>query len=320
MSDQVIPESLINRVRKLLALAANNPSQAEADSATAKAQALMAEYNIEMSSVGEEAPKTADATREKRTTEIQASHEWQISLMAALAKNNFCHHWVTARRARREDGTGKERMRTKHNLIGRQANVAVVIEMYRYLVGTMDRLSAEAGYTDGRDRSTRSWYQGCVDRLTSRLDDQRRASEAESRARRADPARGSGTDLVLSDVYSSEEDLNNDLMHDYPPGTTAARSRESEARMEVLRAQWAAERAVSGPVVVARAEPPKPLTEKQRAKEEAKEQRWQDAYYRRQQKEAAKTDNHAYSSGSSAGRGIGLDKQVGADGPKKAIK
>lgn len=41
-------EQLMNKVNKLLALAGNNPSQAEANAAFAKAQKLIAEYNLNM--------------------------------------------------------------------------------------------------------------------------------------------------------------------------------------------------------------------------------------------------------------------------------
>ena len=41
-------EQLMNKVNKLLALAGNNPSQSEANAAFAKAQKLIAEYNLNM--------------------------------------------------------------------------------------------------------------------------------------------------------------------------------------------------------------------------------------------------------------------------------
>ena len=40
-------EAIAEKIRKLLALASNNPSQAESASALAKAQALMTEHKIE---------------------------------------------------------------------------------------------------------------------------------------------------------------------------------------------------------------------------------------------------------------------------------
>lgn len=42
-------DTIINKIKKLLALAGNNPSEQEAQAAYAKAQALMAQYSIELS-------------------------------------------------------------------------------------------------------------------------------------------------------------------------------------------------------------------------------------------------------------------------------
>ena len=44
----------MEKVNKLLALAGNNPSEAEANAADAKAQKLIAEYNLDMSEFSDE--------------------------------------------------------------------------------------------------------------------------------------------------------------------------------------------------------------------------------------------------------------------------
>lgn len=54
MSNTVNKEKLMEKVKKLLALAGNNPSQDEANAAYLKAQKLIAEYNLNMSECGEE--------------------------------------------------------------------------------------------------------------------------------------------------------------------------------------------------------------------------------------------------------------------------
>jgi hypothetical protein len=303
---QSIPESVVSRVRKLLALAGNNSNENEAQAAAAKAQAILAEYNLEISQIGDAEP-SADATREKDVGSVAATADWQVTLMAALAEANFCLHWTTETLARRMDGTGKLRMRRRHSLIGRQVNIIVVKEMYTYLLQAMERLCP---YGDRRDRSTRSWYQGCSDRLRSRLQEQRAASEAESRKRRGETPRGSGTDLVLSDVYSSEEDLNNDLRYGYAPGTTAAHRAERDARWAAQRASYEAELAARHSTNPVAPEAKKQESERERLKREARDRRWYESYQRRQAREEAKVDRWAYNQGSSTGRDIGLDRQV----------
>lgn len=313
MSDQAVPAGVVARIRKLLALANNNSNEHEASAAVAKAQAIMAEFNITTSETGE----TSETTREKAETDLSVSKPWHEDLMAAIAKNNFCAHWVESGISRRFDGTGSLKMRRRHMLIGRQANVLVATSVYTYLVQTMVRLCP---YEDARGRSNASWFAGCGDRLIARLADQRRESEAASRARRQEPGRGDGTSLVLSDVYSSEEDLNNDMRYGYPPGTTGARRAASDARMEAWRAQWKEEAKIRPQDIVREPAPEvKPETDKEREKREARERRWGEAYYRRQQKEAGKVDQHAYARGSAAGRDIGLDTQISSTGPKKSL-
>jgi hypothetical protein len=93
MSDQRIPESLVARIRKLLALAGNNSNENEATLAAAKAQELLAAYNLEMSELGDEQP-SEDAGREKSNAFEAATADWQVTLMAALADANFCLHWT----------------------------------------------------------------------------------------------------------------------------------------------------------------------------------------------------------------------------------
>jgi hypothetical protein len=179
-------------------------------------------------------------------------------------------------------------------LIGRAANLTVATEMYKYLVETMHRISPYGR----RGKSAISWHAGCAARLVIRLDTQRRESEAASRSAPTD--RGNGYSLILTDVYSSEEDLNYDFKWGYPAGHTAARRRAREAR-------WAAEAAERA---TRPATPAKPLTA---AQERAQAE--QNARYWRKQERAraradAKVDWDAYAKGNEAGRTIGLDKQV----------
>jgi hypothetical protein len=307
VSQTAVPESVIARVRKLLALAGNNSNENEANAAALKAQAILAEYNLEMSSIDDSEPASVDATREKDEGSIAATSDWQVTLMKAVAEANFCAHWTVEVLARRTNGTGRLRMRRRHCLVGRSVNVLVVKEMYSYLMGTMERLCP---YEDKRDRSTKSWFNGCSDRLQSRLSDLRAKADAEARARRGDVPRGNGMDLVLSDVYLNEEDLNNDLRYGYAPGTTTRARAESAARAAQWRADYEARKA---------AEPVKQETPAERAKREAKDRRWYESYQRRQAKEAARVDWNAYNSGSQSGRDIGLDRQVGGGSARKSI-
>jgi len=77
-------KNMEQKIKKLLALADNNPSEAEASSALLKAQQLMAEYNISLDSVSMEADI-------KYATEI-CTHKWDMGFRKPLGHviaNNF---------------------------------------------------------------------------------------------------------------------------------------------------------------------------------------------------------------------------------------
>ena len=78
-------EKILEKIKKLLALAGNNPSQEEAQAAAAKAQALLAEYNL-----------TLEDTEEK-SEEIGFSYfdtgvdrAWKYDLASVIARNFRC--------------------------------------------------------------------------------------------------------------------------------------------------------------------------------------------------------------------------------------
>jgi len=310
MSETNVPESIVRRLQKLLALANDSRgNENEAAAAAAKAQALMAEYNLSMASLGTNNQEPS-SDRVKDPATIAAAQDWQVVLMSSIARNNFVRHWTVTVYDKRADGKGKVRHRRRHALLGRKINVQMVVQTYEYLLQAMDRVCP---FEDRRNRSAISWFAGCADRLSERLDAKRREMEAQSRTDRMDARRGNGTDLVLSDVFSSEEDLNNDFYYGYEPGTTARRRKEREEQDRIRAEEFRREReeyiARHGAVVVVQ-EDVKPKTEKELEKERRAEERWRATYQRRQEREAAKIDHHAYHAGSFAGRDIGLDDQI----------
>ena len=209
-----IPNSLKSRIAKLVALArADRGNEHEAASASAKVQALLAEYNLEMSQVlADDGPVDPDAERTKVDGVLVTETQWQRKLIDAIADCNFCMRigqWDT------------DADRRTYTFIGRKVNVSVTLSIYSYLTATIDRLNP---FSDRRTKAHRFWKEGCADRLAERLYQQKWESEAQSRKDAA--PRGDGSSLVLSDVYSSEDDLNSDLYYGYEPGTTPRWARE----------------------------------------------------------------------------------------------
>ena len=81
-------ENIIAKIKKLLALAANNPSENEAKSAALKAQEMLAQYHIDMKQVD-----NLDLDRveeiEDRIVQVPAK-KWKYSLCTIVAKNFRC--------------------------------------------------------------------------------------------------------------------------------------------------------------------------------------------------------------------------------------
>lgn len=306
---QTIPESVKTRIQKLLALANDaRGNENEAASAGAKVQALLAQYNLEMSQVQETQTdaETPDTDREKAENVAETTQAWQVDLMARIAKNNFCLHY-----SEREWIGDKPRDTRRHHLIGRSINVMATRQVYDYLMATMERLNP---FVDKRTIARRSWFEGCASRLETRLYEERRKSEAESRQATQEAPRGNGSDIVLADVYSTESDLNRDLRWGYVPGTTARERRESEAKWaaesEQREARYATERA-------AREAQQARETDAQRRRREAKEaheyEQSRKRWARNDAKEAKRINRDAYAMGNNAGNQIGLNVQIGKE-------
>lgn len=306
MGGKAIPEGVKTRIRKLLALAQDaRGNENEAASAAAKVQNLLGQYNLELSAIvdsGARAAPSIDAERERINGLDGITEAWQVGLLSTVAECNFCLYWTDEERV----GT---RRKILSRLVGRKINVGATLDVYDYLALTMGRLNP---YPQ-RGKSRRSWNEGCADRLGARLYRQRVESERASRTAAGDAPQGSGFDLVLTDVYSSEADLNLDMRNGLPAGTTARERADYEAR----RAVWAAEAKARGPVTHAAPEPVKETAAqlRKRLEREARADRqWQERCYREQAKRDARIDPAAFSAGRDAGLRIGLDKQITAQG------
>lgn len=86
-------ETIIEKINKLLALAEKNPEQNEAISAAAKAQELIAKYNIEIEKLGK-------STEEEITISKYSNgkgYKWRYQLGSVVAKNFRCKCYALGR-------------------------------------------------------------------------------------------------------------------------------------------------------------------------------------------------------------------------------
>lgn len=244
-------EAILSRINKLLAIQeARGATEAEAAIAAEHVQRLLQEHNLTLSQIEAAGGSSdGDSGREKKVTTRKAMYEYQKSLMIALAENNFCLHRISeefvksywGKKFKVIDGElVKGHYEKRHTLVGRVVNVRVTEATYDYLIDALKYQAKEAGFQLHKLTREMFWfYEGAVKRLRDRLAEQRRSREAETEVV-ATQGNGTHRELVLSDVYGNEFDLNNDTLNGYPLGTTATRRRESEAR-EAMRSAKEAE-------------------------------------------------------------------------------
>lgn len=336
MTETMASASVISRIKKLLALAdqAKNSSEAEAQAAALKVQEMLQDYGLTMSQIEESGEKNNDPLAEREAQKpdaVKAMYEWQQKLMATIAEGLFCFHAIRRSEEKRTDKSGLTRMRHRHYLVGRRINVDVAISTYLYLEKTVKRIAEEKGFGAKDRKSYNLFIEGAVSRLKERLDERRYEREAQS-AKEAEEARrrsgSTGTSLVLSDVYGSEADLNNDLLNGFPAGTTAARRRDREAKeiAREAREKGLIEQGVERTEAFYlshgySAETAKAYAKKWNNRQNHRFSRGHNVHRgwtRADEKHHLKITSAAYKSGRDAGNDIGLDTQVG-NTKRKAI-
>lgn len=269
-----VDSKIIERIKKLLALANNNPNEAEAAAAMAKAQELLEAYNLDAAVVGDR-----DNAR-KDTKKKGGLYSWQRKLWDAVAKLNFCYYVSIKGLAR---GSSYE-----HRLIGSHANVIATEMMAQYLQDTVERLAQkwakDNAYKSVFVREAIAYREGMVLRLSTKLNERREAIVSEARRkeqeRKRDEARAdivTGNELTILDVISSEEDFNNDYLNGWEMGTTARNRAEREARQKAWEEEyWAKENAKSP---------------EQKAREKAELDAWYENYQKKQARKEARRKN-----------------------------
>lgn len=304
---------VIEKVRKLLAMANGNANENEAAIAAAKAAQLLEAYNLDMAVIG--ASATAKRKDQKRAGGL---YQWQRNLWYAVAKLNFCHYTYT-----RGLRAGEQ---YEHQIIGSQANVISTEVMAEYLQSTVERLARYWVKINYPNKSVFikpaiAYREGVATSISNRIWTLRNQKLAEDEAKRKadrEAARAMGVNtenaLILQDVINTEEDLNNDYIWGYEPGTSAMHRRQREAKQakaeadakEALRKQ--AEWDLAHPELAAKRKA------KDKAQEEEMYRRWarEDAK-RRNRKPTAEEERRnmpSFYDGYDAGQKVSLDKQV----------
>jgi hypothetical protein len=198
----------------------------------------------------------------------------------------------------------------------------------------MKRLCEQGGFIEHKTRNL--FYEGATDRLVERLNMQRRFREAEELAAqsRARAEGNSKTAVALVDVYGSEADLNNDILNNYPYGTTANRRAEKQRKDQEQKDRYKVLVDGGEDTIIAfymshgydreRSEGYAKAYEAQIAQRTQRAARGQQrrsnhrGFNRVNDREARRKNSDAYLAGEEAADSIGLDTQL--DGGQKYLK
>lgn len=197
MNDQ---DRIIDKIRKLLALAANEAAtEGERDNAMRMAHGFMAKHNIEMAQV-DASIRDREDPREKHEDTFYG-RPWARQVAAAAAELFFCRYVYQSATK------GKD---TKHMFVGRRSNAITAMELAKYLVQSVDkeaRKRARAEYWDNGMR--RSFALGAAAAIRQRVRDIIRESTS--------PEKQPGTALVLANLYQVERAENDKAMVQFFP-------------------------------------------------------------------------------------------------------
>jgi hypothetical protein len=325
-------DAIVRKIQLLLNLASRTEgNEAEAAAAMAKAQDLLAQYNLDLATVtdkqvaGGTAAREADTKRDYARLNRSAMYKWQRNLVKQIAEANYCVYWVT-------EVTGPSHLDPKvivtakrHKVLGRVANTTVVMVMVDYLLDTLERLLPFPN-SQRMSREANLWREGCADRLAERVRAKAEAQRTPDYATQGEA--GYSTALAVRDLVKREEAGNYDAQ--YGTGAWArrlARQAEQDAAYAANAARWALEAEEERKRDAARLLAETPADKARRLKREAAEERANEAYSRRYWARAdrqaaqadAKRNSAAYRAGRAKGDEVGLDSQVSAGKTTKGL-
>ena len=324
--------AILEKVEKLYRLAAKNPNQAEAESATKKAQDLLVAYNLDAALVN--ADGQSDSGKRMDEKFKGGMYKYQRSLWARIADLNFCLcwnypklRWRTQGRINRATGerwTDDVLSRTiETQIVGRKVNVISTKMMAEYLLGTIERLSNERFANHQRFTSEAVAYrEGMAYAVENKLWERRQELKAEEKRKRAEAEakqrEGVSTSnaLTIASYSEAERDANYDAV--FGEGWSAKQRAEREQQAAARRAaeeeytRWAAANPEE-----ARKEAEK--AEREQRKKDAKRSNRRERY-RAPTAEDRRQSSSEFWQGVDKGKSISIDMQAdGANAKQKRI-
>lgn len=221
-------ESVLEKVRALLAKAASTTSEDEAANCASLAQKLLAKHNLTMEQVDDKGEQVHVG---EEYLQVKYGNPWRSSIVTAACRLYYCDiftrswfdqagydaaraahdiaraQWLEDHKGRRPEMPKYEKFeRPGYVIIGREHNRVVAAAMIHYLWATTLRMASTYMRENSLDQNAkRAFERGCGERLATRL--HALWYEALVGARKA--AKSSGTDLI---IYDAMEQENKDFM------------------------------------------------------------------------------------------------------------
>lgn len=316
-------EKIIARVRKLL----STTGRTEAETATfaAKAQELLAAYNLDMASVGQ----GSDDGKREDARQRGGMYIYERELWNAIAQLNFCYYFTT--RSRMKNKAGKLQWSFVHRVVGRTVNTMGSKVMAEYLQGAIERICRERFPLNNQFfmREAVAFREGMSDNISRRLWNRRREvlNEQEAKKQEAEErAKASGVNaafaLTLADVKDKEEIGNYDFLHgegawarkqqrsenwDRQYAERRAKEAAAEAAADAAYAAWAAANPAEAAKEAAKEKARAAVAERKASQRNANRRE----RYRAPSARERRQNSDYYDDGYQKGSDVSLDQQVG---------
>lgn len=312
-------DAVVRKIQLLLNLGQRSEgNETEAAAAMAKAQELLAQYNLDLATVQDSVVPGGTAAREAATKRDyarisrSAMYRWQRELVKTIAEANFCVYWVEDTQETRWNRLCNVK---RHKVLGRVVNTTGVLVMVDYLLETIERLLPWAG----RERLCRDavmWREGCADRIMERIREKAEAMRTADYATQGEAVYT--TAIQVADLAKKEEAANHD--HVYGAGAWARKLARTAKYDDAYWERIAQENEQKRLAAIASETP---AQKKARERREEAEARRSERYWAGQDRKDAERDSRkrssAYREGQAKGSEIGLDSQVGAGAARKEL-
>lgn len=174
-NDKQKRDEVIKRIKKLLNLAGNNPSEFEAMAAALKAQRLIAEYDVERHEYAAEEKPTIESVY----SNIHTTREWRYVLADIVSKNFRCQDYqINERKTRKGRNGGRWYVQYIKTIVfygyKQDAQAASMVFDYLYKFGNRKATRLTKGLPNASSRYN-SYVLGFCDGVRSELEKQSQA-------------------------------------------------------------------------------------------------------------------------------------------------